>query len=180
VFDLLRGLKFVPERRLQQLADALRPTAPEPIDYGPAAQGDDLGNLATVLIVEDDPDIARFIQMNLESTGRFNATIAEDGEAALALASETEFDLILTGVMMPKIDGFELVHRLRERTETADTPIVLCTARSWTSDIVCGLALGADDYITKPFDPVDLSARVAASLRRRRVAGSPPNGTGPT
>jgi DNA-binding response OmpR family regulator len=120
----------------------------------------------SILLVDDDPDIRRFIEVNLVSTCRYSVTHAEDGQEALDRVAKGTFDLILTGVMMPRMDGFTLVERLRARPDTSDTPIIICSGRHTPADVERGLALGADDFIAKPFDPIDMVARVRAALRR--------------
>lgn len=117
-----------------------------------------------ILLVDDDPDVARFVQVNLESDGFGSVVIAGDGEEALARVDETRFDLIITGVMMPRMLGYDLVRRLRERPDTATTPIMFLTARSEPEHVAEGYAAGADDYMTKPFDPRELLDHVRALL----------------
>ena len=120
-----------------------------------------------ILVVDDDPDIARFVEVNLRSAG-FDVVVATDGEEALHRAEEIRPDLVLLDVMMPRIDGFEVAQRLRRNTRTANTCIIMLTAKAQSSDKVLGLTAGADDYIIKPFDPIELLARVKTTLRRAR------------
>jgi diguanylate cyclase (GGDEF)-like protein len=120
-----------------------------------------------ILVVDDDPDIARFVEVNLRSAG-FDVVVATDGEEALARADELRPDLVLLDVMMPRIDGFEVAQRLRRNTRTANTCIIMLTAKAQSSDKVLGLTAGADDYIIKPFDPIELLARVKTTIRRAR------------
>src|SRR5438445_2572328 len=120
-----------------------------------------------ILVVDDDPDIARFVEVNLRSAG-FDVAVATDGEEALRRAEEIRPDLVLLDVMMPRIDGFEVAQRLRRNTRTANTCIIMLTAKAQSSDKVLGLTAGADDYIIKPFDPIELLARVKTTLRRAR------------
>ena len=120
-----------------------------------------------ILVVDDDPDIARFVEVNLRSAG-FDVVVAPDGEEALVKADEIRPDLVLLDVMMPRIDGFEVAQRLRRNPRTANTCIIMLTAKAQSSDKVLGLTAGADDYIIKPFDPVELLARVKGTLRRAR------------
>jgi DNA-binding response OmpR family regulator len=119
---------------------------------------------SAVLIVDDDAGVRQVLRIYLERDGH-RVTDAADGTAALALAADRRFDLVLLDIMLPGVDGFEVCRRLRE---IGDTPIILLTARSGDSDKVIGLDLGADDYVIKPFSPRELMARVRAHLRRRR------------
>jgi diguanylate cyclase (GGDEF)-like protein len=120
-----------------------------------------------ILVVDDDPDVARFIEVNLRAAG-YEVHVASDGEEALAQAVEIRPDLILLDVMMPKLDGFEVAQRLRRDARTSSSSIIMLTAKALSSDKVLGLSSGADDYIIKPFDPVELLARVKGTLRRAR------------
>jgi diguanylate cyclase (GGDEF)-like protein len=121
----------------------------------------------TILVVDDDPDIARFVEVNLRSVG-YDVLVAADGEEALTRAEEVRPDLVLLDVMMPRVDGFEVAQRLRRNPRTANTSIIMLTAKALSSDKVLGLTSGADDYIIKPFDPIELLARVKTTLRRAR------------
>ena len=121
----------------------------------------------TVLVVDDDPDIARFIEVNLRTHG-FDVHMASDGVEALDRATELRPDLVLVDVMMPRMDGFQVVDRLRSDPRTANTSIIMLTAKALTADKVLGITAGADDYIIKPFDPIELVARVKGALRRAR------------
>ena len=121
----------------------------------------------SVLVVDDDPDVARFVEVNLRSAG-YEVTVASDGQEALERAVELRPDLVLLDVMMPKLDGFEVAQRLRRDSRTSSSSIIMLTAKALSSDKVVGLSSGADDYIIKPFDPVELLARVKGTLRRAR------------
>lgn len=118
-----------------------------------------------VLVVDDDPDIARFVEVNLRGDG-YVVDIATDGEQGLERALAQPPDLALVDVMMPGMDGFQLVEHLRADPRTSGMSIIMLTAKSLTADKVLGLTAGADDYIIKPFDPVELLARVKGTLRR--------------
>ncbi len=120
-----------------------------------------------VLVADDDQDIVSFISVNLEIEG-FEVVTASDGEDALKKAHDSHPDLVLLDVMMPKIDGYEVCQRLRADIATKHLPIIMLTAKSLSADKVVGLTAGADDYMIKPFDPVELLARVKSTLRRSR------------
>ena len=115
-----------------------------------------------VLIVEDEPNIASFARMYLEAAG-FLVTVAERGDDGLKLAEADPPHLVILDLMLPGMDGYEITKRLRR---SGHTPIIMLTARDDAVDKVVGLELGADDYITKPFNPRELVARVRAVLRR--------------
>jgi diguanylate cyclase (GGDEF)-like protein len=121
----------------------------------------------TILVVDDDPDIARFVEVNLRSAG-YDVAVAGDGQEALEKAQELRPDLVLLDVMMPRIDGFEVAQRLRKNPQTANASIIMLTAKALSADKVTGLQSGADDYIIKPFDPIELLARVKGTLRRAK------------
>jgi diguanylate cyclase (GGDEF)-like protein len=120
-----------------------------------------------ILVVDDDPDIARFVEVNLRSAG-YDVAVAADGEQALDRAADLRPDLVLLDVMMPRIDGFEVAQRLRRSPSTANASIIMLTAKALSADKVTGLQAGADDYIIKPFDPIELLARVKGTLRRAK------------
>ena len=121
----------------------------------------------TILVVDDDADIARFVEVNLRSAG-YEVSVATDGEEALERAAALRPDLVLLDVMMPRIDGFEVAQRLRRNPQTANASIIMLTAKALSTDKVLGLTAGADDYIIKPFDPIELLARVKGTLRRAK------------
>jgi diguanylate cyclase (GGDEF)-like protein len=121
----------------------------------------------TILVVDDDADIARFVEVNLRSAG-YDVSVATDGEEALERAAALRPDLVLLDVMMPRIDGFEVAQRLRRNPQTANASIIMLTAKALSTDKVLGLTAGADDYIIKPFDPIELLARVKGTLRRAK------------
>jgi diguanylate cyclase (GGDEF)-like protein len=122
-------------------------------------------NEGTILVVDDDPDIARFVEINMRLEG-FDVRIARDGEEALTSVAEALPDLVLLDVMMPRIDGVEVCRRLRADPATAHLPVIMLTAKSLSADKVVGLTAGADDYLIKPFDTLELVARVRSTLRR--------------
>lgn len=115
-----------------------------------------------ILIVDDEKNIVDILKFNLKKEG-FSTIEAYDGEQALNLALSEKPDLILLDIMLPKMDGFTVCRKLRQ---TMETPIIMLTAKEEEVDKVLGLELGADDYITKPFSPRELIARVKANLRR--------------
>nr|PZN30336.1 MAG: diguanylate cyclase response regulator [Actinomycetota bacterium] len=122
-----------------------------------------------VLIADDDPDILTVVKINFELEG-FEVDTAVDGEDALQKATANPPNAIVLDIMMPRMDGLTALHRLRSQATTANIPIILLTARGLPEDRVRGLELGADDYITKPFDINELTARVRAVLRRTQAA----------
>ncbi len=118
--------------------------------------------MARILIAEDEPDMAMGLRDNLQFEG-YEVLEAADGEKALEIAKTQRPDLILLDIMLPKLDGFEVCRQIREAGFTV--PIIMLTARSQEVDVVRGLELGADDYITKPFGVRELLARIKVSLR---------------
>lgn len=118
----------------------------------------------SVLVTDDDHRMRRLLRLNLEQAG-YRVSTAEDGSAAIDLVELDRPDLILLDIMMPGIDGFTCLERLRE---FASIPVILLTAKGEERDKVRGLDLGADDYLTKPFSPAEMLARVRAVLRRRQ------------
>jgi DNA-binding response OmpR family regulator len=119
-----------------------------------------------VLAADDDEDILELIVFRLERSG-YTVLQARDGAQALELARTSKPDLAVLDVMIPKIGGFELTRLLREDESTTRMPIILLTARTQEADVQRGFAVGADDYIRKPFSPQELGARVQAILGRR-------------
>ena len=127
----------------------------------------------TILLVEDEAALITLLRYNLEKED-FRLVEAHNGEEALIVAKEEQPALILLDWMLPLLSGLHVCRQLRREPETRTTPIILLTARGEESDKVRGLESGADDYITKPFNPDELSARVAAVLRRAQGAGPAP------
>ena len=132
----------------------------------------------TVLIVEDEKSIVDIVRFNLEKEGYATLT-AYDGETGLAMALEKNPDIVLLDVMLPKMIGFDVCRILREKGSSV--PVIILTAREEEADKVQGLEIGADDYITKPFNPVLLGAKVKALLRRSKTSqgGGQPVQAGP-
>ena len=118
----------------------------------------------SILAVEDDERIRTAVRLALEDEG-WDVEEAESGERALEVFAGGPFDVVLIDLMLPGIDGFELCRSVRRNS---DVPIIMVTARTDTHDVVAGLEAGADDYLTKPFEPKELSARIRALLRRVR------------
>jgi len=123
----------------------------------------------TVAVVEDDPDILRLVSETLDKGGLEVLSFAR-GEDFLRLARRRAPDLVVLDLMLPDADGLAICRSLRAATETAQLPILILTAKGGETDKVVGLELGADDYVTKPFSPRELLARVRALLRRRKPA----------
>ncbi len=121
---------------------------------------------AKILVVEDEVDILEVIEYNLSREG-FRVLSSRDGDAGLRIARSDAPDLVLLDLMLPGLDGLEVCRRLKADTITCDIPIIMVTAKGEESDVVLGLGIGADDYMTKPFGPKELVARVKAVLRRR-------------
>ena len=119
-----------------------------------------------ILVVDDEEDILELVRYNLARDG-YRVVCAASGEQALSRAKSEPFDLILLDLMLPGIDGLEVAKRLKSKPETRHIPIIMLTAKGEEADIVTGLELGADDYVTKPFSPRILVARVKAVLRRK-------------
>lgn len=124
-----------------------------------------------ILVVEDEADIVTLLRYNLEREG-YRVNAASDGEEALLMAEEQPPQLILLDWMLPHLSGLEVCRQLRRSSKTRDVPIIMLTARSEETDRVRGLNAGADDYITKPFSPTELIARIRAVLRRAGPAMS--------
>ena len=127
----------------------------------------------TLLVADDEPAIRNLLRDFFEAQG-YTVVTAEDGKQALAVAREARPDLVLLDVMMPWMNGFDVVRELRREGET---PVILLTARTEESDKIAGLGLGADDYVTKPFSFQEVAARVQAVLRRTDPKGMLRGGT---
>ena len=128
--------------------------------------------MSRILIIEDEESISELEKDYLELSG-FEVDIAADGETGLKKALEEEYDLYILDVMLPGVDGFEICKRIRQ---VKNTPIIIVSARKDDIDKIRGLGLGADDYVTKPFSPSELMARVKAHLARYdRLVGENPN-----
>jgi DNA-binding response OmpR family regulator len=126
-----------------------------------------LGAMKTILVVDDERNIVELLRLYLEKEG-WTVISAGDGEEGLALHARHEPDLVILDLMLPKVDGFEVCRELRRR---GDVPIVMLTARDDVIDSIVGLELGADDYVSKPFNPRALVARIKAIFRRTEATG---------
>ncbi len=129
-----------------------------------------------ILVVEDDEDIMELIAYNLEKE-RYAVLKSDTGEKALARVGKNRPDLVLLDLMLPGMDGLEICKRLKSDAATRDIPVLMVTAKGEESDVVAGLELGADDYLTKPFRPREMIARVRAILRRAAAPAIDPNAT---
>ena len=118
---------------------------------------------ARVLVVDDDPQVLKLLRLNFEMEG-YDVDAAPDGAAALAAAARRRPDAVVCDVMMPGMDGLEVVRRLRADPELSKVPIVVVSAKAQRSDMRDGVAAGADEYVTKPFDPQDVLDAVARLL----------------
>ena len=127
---------------------------------------------AHLLIVEDEEDLRELLVYNLARDG-FRITAVESGEQAINKAQKDRPDLVVLDLMLPGMDGLEVCRSLKNQKETASIPVVMLTAKGEESDIVTGLELGSDDYITKPFSPRVLLARIKAVLRRKQEESDP-------
>lgn len=134
-----------------------------------AGSADTLEPMALVLVVEDEPEIAEVLEGYLRREG-FRTERASDGWQALHLVRAAQPDLVLLDIMLPEMDGLEVLRRIRS---SSHTPVILVTARTEDLDKLLGLELGADDYVTKPFSPREVVARVKAVLRRVVLAEAP-------
>jgi DNA-binding response OmpR family regulator len=126
-----------------------------------------MGNL--VLIADDDVDIVRFVALNLRLEG-FDVVVASDGQDALDKALDAGPSLILLDTMMPRMDGYEVCSRFRDQRPDAAIPVIMLTAKSLDADRAMAFTAGADDWVTKPFDPADLVSKVKAHLRAQGAA----------
>jgi len=130
---------------------------------------DRMAEKATILVVDDEEDILELVRFNLAREG-YQVICATTGEESSKIAQEKHLDLIILDLMLPGIDGLEAAKRLKEDPKTRDIPILMLTAKGEEADVVLGLELGADDYVTKPFSPRILAARIRAILRRKSPA----------
>jgi two-component system phosphate regulon response regulator PhoB len=122
---------------------------------------------ANILVIEDDTDIQQLVSYNLIKAG-FNVTCADSGEEGLQILQQESIDLILFDLMLPGKDGMEICTMIRSRPNEPQPPVIMLTAKTEEDDVITGLACGADDYVTKPFSPRVLIARIQAQLRKKR------------
>ena len=123
--------------------------------------------VAKVLVIDDDPVIVELLRVNFEIEN-FEVVTAGDGREGLEKAKTENPDVVLSDIMMPRLDGLELVSLLREDARTRNLPVILLSAKAQNAEVQQGLDMGADDYVTKPFDPLELIDRVNAVLARAR------------
>ena len=126
-----------------------------------------MGNL--VLIADDDPDIVRFVALNLRLEG-FDVVVADNGQDALDKALDARPSLLLLDTMMPSLDGYEVCSRLRDQRPDRRIRVIMLTAKSCDADRAMAFTAGADDWVTKPFDPADLVSKVKDHLRAQAAA----------
>ena len=116
-----------------------------------------------IVLAEDEPQIARLVEFKLKKEG-YSVTTKENGEEALKAIKEDKPDLVLLDIMMPVMGGYEVLRRLKEDEDLKSIPVIMLTARAQEKDVVKGIDMGAEDYITKPFHPAELLARVKRIL----------------
>jgi DNA-binding response OmpR family regulator len=121
----------------------------------------------TVLVIDDDPVILELLRVNFEIEG-FNVVCARDGDEGLAMAQDLHPDVVISDIMMPRRDGLQLLSDLKADPRTEDLPVILLSAKAQKSEVQHGLDMGADDYITKPFDPIQLIDRLNAVMGKPR------------
>ena len=124
--------------------------------------------MQTILIAEDEADIRQLVSFNLERE-TYKTITAGDGKEALTLATSKIPDLIILDLMLPIMDGFSVFKELKIDSRTKDIPVIMLTAKAQLDDIIAGLEMGADDYLTKPFSPKELVLRVKALLKRLKI-----------
>ena len=138
----------------------------------PTGRGAGAGTIAgvgklTVLVIDDDPVILELLRVNFEIEG-FDVICAADGEEGFRRAREDQPDIVISDIMMPRRDGLQLLSDLKGDPRTEDLPVILLSAKAQKSEVQHGLDMGADDYITKPFDPLELIDRLNAVMTRPR------------
>ncbi|MBT3350524.1 MAG: response regulator [Nitrospinaceae bacterium] len=162
---------FVESLRHRQQRERSKATAaplPGDGDKGPPRMGPRAQpSGAKILVIDDDPDILALVKSIFSAAGH-NVSLAEDGEAGLALAGRDEPDLIVLDIMMPRMSGYDVVEALAKKSHTAGIPILMLTSKNSSEDVTEGLSGFADEYVTKPFRPEELAARAGALIRRTR------------
>ena len=131
-------------------------------------------NKGPILVIDDEPDLLELVEFNLKKDG-YEVIVAKNGQSGLEIAQKHLPDLIVLDLMMPGIDGLEVCRQLRGDARTRQIPMIMLTAKSAEADRIVGLELGADDYVTKPFSPRELIARVRALLRRATTTQETPS-----
>ena len=130
-------------------------------------------NKGTILIIDDEKDLVELVRYNLVEKEGYDVISATDGQTGLEIAQKHKLDLIVLDLMMPGMDGLEVCRRLRADQRTSRVPLIMLTAKATEADRIVGLELGADDYVTKPFSPRELVARIKAILRRTAAQEEP-------
>jgi len=130
----------------------------------PAGSIGGVGKL-TVLVIDDDPVILELLRVNFQIEG-FDVICAKDGEEGLKLAHSERPDVVISDIMMPRRDGLQMLSDLKSHPDTQDLPVILVSAKAQRSEVQHGLDMGADDYITKPFDPLELIDRLNAVMSK--------------
>ncbi len=144
-------------------------TVKQDVAFDSKSAGGEVMARERILVVEDEEDIQELMSYNLGKEG-YDVICADDGESALKKVKSKKPNLIILDLMLPGIDGLSVCKQLRADTDTRDIPVVMLTAKGEEADVVSGLEVGADDYVTKPFSPRVLLARIRAVLRRKEVA----------
>ena len=124
-----------------------------------------------ILVIEDEASLVELLRYNLEKEG-YRVSAANDGEEGLAMLNEHKPDLLVLDWMLPHVSGIEICRQIRRKSELRDLPVIMLTARGEEADRVRGLEVGADDYVTKPFSPSELIARIRAVMRRARPSAA--------
>jgi DNA-binding response OmpR family regulator len=125
--------------------------------------------MAKILIVDDETEFAEMVALRLRKTGGYEAEAAFDGEAGLRAARENKPDLILLDLMMPKLDGYQVLEELKKNGQTSGIPVIMLTASASPKTLEKLLQIGAADYVIKPFEPLVLMAKIKAALERKNV-----------
>ena len=133
-------------------------------------------SMERILIVEDDPEIQEMLKFAFDREG-WKLIQASTGEEGLKIIREKGADCVILDIMLPGMDGFKTIKKIRENKDMQTLPVIMCTARGEEADVVAGLELGADDYVVKPYSPRVLAARIRAALRRKEAASAETEGS---